>query len=122
MMASETESLEQIIKRSVAFKIKELEINDVKDEKHLDRLEQLTPNMMVRLRVAPEIGRDMSFTMRLKIEENMTAIRLGTPVEAFPKVQPMEDVTQYIQQTTGFADQILEALNKSLKEKSGQKT
>ena len=116
-MASETESLEQIIKRSVAFKIKELEIKDVKDEKHLDRLEQLTPNLMVRLRVAPEIGRDMSFTMRLKIEENMTAIRLGTPVEAFPKVQPMEDVTQYMPETARFAEQIVDALNRVLKEK-----
>jgi hypothetical protein len=57
--------------------------------------------------------------MRVHIGENMRATRIGIPVEAFRKVQPMEDVTQYVEQDTEFADQIVEALNKALKGKYG---
>jgi hypothetical protein len=115
-MTSRNLSLGEIIKRNVDFKIKDLKIDDPKDERILDQLEQLEPDMMVRIHVAPEIGRDMSFTMRVKIEENMTASLLGQPVESFPKVQPFEDTTKYILQTARFAEQIVVALNKALKE------
>jgi hypothetical protein len=117
MMPSENVSLEEIIKRSVEFKIKDLEIDDPKDEKTLDRLEQLTPDTMIRMRVTPEIGRERFFTMRVKIDENTTASLLAHPVESFRKVQPMEDVTQYMPETARFAEQIVDALNRVLKEK-----
>jgi hypothetical protein len=120
-MASENVSLGELIKRNVDFKIKDLEIHDSKEEKILDRVEQLTPDMIVRIRATPEIGRDMSFTMRVKIEGDMTARLLAHPVESFRKVQPMEDITEYMPQTARFGKQIVEALNKALKEKSGQK-
>jgi hypothetical protein len=120
-MASENVSLGELIKRNVDFKIKDLEIDDPKDEKTIDRLEQLTPDMMVRIRATPEIGRDRSLTMRVKIDENMTASLLGHPVEGFRKVQPMEDVTKYMPESRRFAEQIVEALNRVLKEKSTQK-
>lgn len=115
MMASENVSLEEIIKRHVDFKIKSLEIADSKDEKILDRVEQLTPDMMIRIRVTPEVERERFFTMQVKIDENMTASLLGHPVEAFPKVQPMEDTTKYMPQTARFAEQVVQVLNKALK-------
>lgn len=120
-MAFENVSLEEIIKRNIDFKIKDLKIDDSKDGRILDRVEQLAPDMMIRMRVTPEVGRDRFFTMRVKIDENMTASLLGHPVEAFPKVQPMEDVTKYMPQTMRFAEQIVEALKKALKEKREQK-
>jgi len=121
MMVFENMSLEEIIKRNVDFKIKDLKVDDPKDEKILDRLEQLAPDMIIRMRVTPEVGRDRFFTMRVKIGETMTASLLGHPVEAFRKVQPMEDVTMYMQETARFAEQIVEALNKALKEKNKEK-
>ncbi len=114
-------SLEEIIRRNVNFKIKDLKIDDPKDERILDQLEQLQPHMTLRMRVTPEVSRDMTFTMRVKIEEDMTARLLGHPVESFPKVQPFEDITKYVTQTARFAEQIAEALSKALKEKSGEK-
>ena len=120
MKAFENMSLEEIIKRNVNFKIRDLEIDDPKDEKTVDRLEQLAPDMMIRIRVTPEIGRDRFFTMRVKIDENMTATLLGIPVESFRKVQPVEDVTKYLPETMSYAKQIVEALNKALKEKREQ--
>ena len=122
MIAFENMSLEEIIKRNVDFKIKDLEIDDPKDEKTVDRLEQLASDMMIRIRVTPEIGRDRFFTMRVKIDENMTASLLGHPVESFRKVQPMEDVTRYLPETMSYAEQIVEALNKTLREKREQKS
>jgi len=120
-MASENVSLGELIKRKVDFKIKDLEIDDPKDEKTIDRLEQLTPDKMIRIRATPEIGRERSLTMRVKLDENMTARLLGHPVEGFRKVQPMEDVTKYMSESMRFAEQIVEALNRVLKEKSEQK-
>lgn len=114
-------SLGELIKRNVDFKIRDLEIDDPKDEKTIDRLEQLTPDMMVRIRATPEIGRERSLTMRVKIDENVTASLLGHPVEGFRKVQPMEDVTKYMPESRRLAEQIVEALNRVLKEKSEKK-
>jgi len=125
MMASENVSLEEIIKRSVDFKIKDLRIDDSKDGRILDRVEQLTPDMMIRMRIRPEVGRDRLFTMRVKVDENMTASLFGQPAPSIRKVQPMEDVTEYIPETARFAEQIVEALNKALKafkEKRKQET
>jgi hypothetical protein len=121
MMVFENMSLEEIIKRNVDFKIKDLKVDDPKDEKILDRLEQLAPDMIIRMRVTPEVGRDRFFTMRVKIDENMTASLLGHPAEGFRNVQPMEDVTKYMPQTMSYAEQIVEALNKALEEKRKQK-
>ena len=114
-------SLEEIIKKNVDFKIKDLRIDDSKDGRILDRVEQLAPDMMIQMRIRPEVGRDRLFTMRVKVDENMTASLFGQSALSIRKVQPMEDVTEYIPETARFAEQIVEALNRTLKEKSEQK-
>ena len=117
MMSPESEPLDEIIKGNLAFGVKELEIEDSASGREISRLGQIIPNMMVRIRATPETGRERSFTLHAKIDENLTATRLGGLVEGFRKVQPSEDVTEYLPESMKLADQIVEALNKALKQK-----
>ncbi len=111
--------LEAIIKGSVNFKFRDLKIENSDDGKPVDRLEQLKPKMMLRIGFTSEISRNRAITVttRVRIDEQMTMTRLGLPVLVLPKVQAMEDLTQYMPEAIGFAVEMVEALNRALKKK-----
>jgi len=121
-MSAENDPLVGIIKRNLTFKVKELEIENSTSHEEISRLEQIMPSTMIRIRATPETGRERSFTLHAKIDENLTATRLGGLVEGFRKVGPYEDVTEYLPESMKLADQIVEALNRALRQKASQRS
>jgi len=117
-MAFEKKPLEKIIRDSVSFKITELEIDDAETETPLEYLEDLRANMSVRIRVAPDLGRDMSFIMRLRVGDDRVTSQVGIPVGAFRKVRELEDVSKYTPEIVRCAQQIVEAINKATREQN----
>ena len=111
-------SLEEIIKESVHFKFTDLKIDNPDDEKTIGRVEQLRPKMMLRIAFTAEISRNRTImaTMKVKLGEEMTITRLGLPDLSSAKMHPIENIAQYMPEAIGFGDEIVETLNRALKQ------
>jgi hypothetical protein len=105
--------LTEAIKKNVNFVVKSLEIEDRSTDKPLQYVDEVKPDIVLRVHVVPDTHREMSFTMIVKIEGDLTAKQLGAPTMAFPKVKPMEDTTRYIDEIMARAEQIVQAISKT---------
>jgi hypothetical protein len=116
LKSSEKKSFEKVIKESVDFKITELEVEDVDASRPLEYLEDLKPNMSVKIDVGCDVGRDMIFNLDLRVAKDLTVSQIGTPVSAFPKVGELEDTSKYLPTVVRCGQQIVDAINKAVKE------
>ena len=71
MKSSEKKSFEKVIKESVDFKITKLEVEDIETSKPLEYLEDLKPNMSVKIYVGCDVGREMSFILDLRVAKDL---------------------------------------------------
>ena len=117
-MVSERRRLEEIIKQNVSFRIKDLQIEDEKSHEPVEYVEELKANTSVRIRVSPDLGRDMSFTTSVRVGQDLAISQVGAFVAAFPKVGRLEDTGEYNTEIARCIEQIVRALNKAITEKN----
>jgi hypothetical protein len=116
-MVSERRLLEEIIKQNVSFRIKDLQIEDEKSHEPVEYVEDLKADTSVRMRVSPDFGRDMSFSTYLRVGQNLAMSQVGGFVASFPKVERMEDTSEYDGEIARCIEEIVRALNKIITEK-----
>jgi len=110
----ERTSLTEAIKKNVNYVIKGLEIEERDTEKPVEYIDEMKPDMLLRIHVGSDFPREISFTMNVRVESDLTVKQLGAPTMAFPRVKPMEDTTQYIDDIMSRAEQVVQAINMAI--------
>lgn len=110
---SEKISLTEAIKKSVDFTIRRIEIEDHSTRKPVKFVDELKADMMLAIFVVPDFRREISFTMTVQVEGDLTVSEVGLPTWGVPKVETMEDSRQYMDEIVGYAEQIVQAINKA---------
>jgi hypothetical protein len=107
--------LTEAIKKNVDFTIRSIEIEDHGTRKPVGFVDELKADLMLTISVVPDFRREISFTMTVRVEGDLTVSQLGLPSLGVPKVERMEDSTQYMDEIVGYAEQIVHAINKASK-------
>ena len=102
----------EAIKKNVNFTIRNIEIEDHGTRKPVGFVDELKTDMMLAIFVVPDFRREISFTMTVRVEGDLTVSELGLPSWGVPKVERIEDSTQYMDEIVGYAKQIVQAINK----------
>lgn len=102
----------EAIKKSVDFTIRSIEIEDHGTRKSVGFVDELKTDMTLTIFVVPDFRREISFTMTVRVEGDLTVTRLGLPSWGVRKVGRMEDSTQYMDEIVGYAEQVVQAVNK----------
>ena len=112
---SEKISLTEAVKKNVDFTIRSIEIEDHGTRKPVVFVDELKTNMTLAIFVVPDFRREISFTMTVRVEGDLTVTRLGLPSWGVRKVGRIEDSTQYMDEIVGYAEQIAQSINKTSK-------
>jgi hypothetical protein len=104
--------LTEAIKKKVDFTIRSIEIEDHGTRKPVGFVDELRAGMMLQMSVVPDFRREISFHMTVRVEGDLTVTRVGVPSWGVPKVERMEDCVQYMDEIVGYAEQIVQSINK----------
>jgi hypothetical protein len=112
---SERTSLIEVIKKNVNFVIRSLEIKDRDTNKPLEYADEMKADMLLHIQVVPDFRRETSFGMTVRVQGNLTVRQVGALTPSFPRVEQMEDTGQYLDEIMAYAQQIVQAINKTTK-------
>jgi hypothetical protein len=102
----------ETIRKNVDFTIRSIEIEDRGTKKPVGFADELKTGMILAIFVVPDFRRQISFIMTVRVEGDRTVSRLGIFSWGVPKVERMEDSRQYMDELMGYAEQIVQAINK----------